>query len=569
MFISVQHPIRVMVYLVKKEHKGKIYLYLEERRWIDGRSRRIYQKYLGPEDKLAEMELAGVLKNAPGKVETRTMEFGVSAALWTIAKEIDMQGIIDAHSKKSRDQGLSLGEYITIAAINRCAAPGSKSKLGTWFANDWLSTRFDIDAKVLDAQTYWNHFQYLDEGALAAIERDLGRAVVGRYNLDLESLFYDPTNFFTFSKGGPGSDLLQFGHSKENRNGLRLASYSLICARESGVPLMHETYAGNVQDAKHFKDVPVRVAKRLIELGRDPDKVTLVFDKGNHSDGAFTSIDEQHFGFIVSVRNSTQKDLLHVPREQFTKTILPTTGKPVEYYKTTRNVYSKPRDVYVVLDPRKHEKHEALFQGKLDEKVDAINSFFNKRLNVKKWRSRENVEKKVKTLIGRKPFKDVIKPRIGESGGAVTLAIDIDADAKSAYVETLGRTILATNRVDWSPEVVIWGYREEYIIERAFRRMKSPTAISIRPMYHRADVCVRAHVFVCVLALLLLSLARLSLARKGIPTSYDEMIDDLRKIHVTSVMMAGMKNPKWNLDYNEEPMAKLVSAFKLARIAKI
>lgn len=557
-----------MVYLVKKEHKGKIYLYLEERKWIDGRSRRTFQKYLGPEDKLAELELSSILKSMPEKLETKTLEFGVSAVLWTIAKEIGIPGIIDAHSKKSRDQGLSLGEYVTIAAINRCAAPGSKSKLGSWFANDWLSTRFNIDPAVLDAQTYWNHFQYLDDATQIAIERDLGKAVVSTYNLDVESLFYDPTNFFTFSKGGLGSDLLQFGHSKENRNGLRLASYSLVCARESGVPLMHETYAGNVQDAKHFKGVPGRIAARLNELDRDPSKVTLVFDKGNHSNAAFKAIDEQKFGFIVSVRNSTQKDLLLVPRTQLTKTILPATGKPVEYFKTTRDVYDKPRDVYVVLDPKKHEKHVALFQEKLNEKVNDITSFFKGKLNVKKWRMKEKVEKKVKTLIGKKPFNLIIKPRIGGTEGALTLDIDIDDAAKNAHVETLGKTILITNQHGWSPEAVIWGYREEYIIERAFRRMKSPVAISIRPMYHRANACIKAHVFVCVLALLLLSLARLNLARKGIATSYDEIIDALHKVHASTVKMAGMKHFAWNLTFHDESIARIVSAFKLARVIK-
>lgn len=557
-----------MVHLVRKENKGKIYLYLEERKWIDGRSRRVFQKYLGPEDKLAELQISSAMKKNTEKVTSRTMEFGISAVLWKIASDIGIPKIIDAHSKKSRDQGLSLGEYITIAAINRCAAPGSKSRLASWFVNDWLSTRFDIDPTVLDAQTYWNHFQYLDESTLASIERDLGKAVVAKYELDVESLFYDPTNFFTFSKGGDGSDLLQFGHSKENRNGLRLASYSLVCARESGVPLMHETYAGNIQDAKHFKGIPGRVATRLNELGRDPSKVTLVFDKGNHSDAAFKEIGERKFGFIVSVRNSTQKDLLQIPRAQLTKTTLPTSGKAVEYYKTTREVYGATRDVYIVLDPKKHEKHATLFQEKLDEKVTQITSFFKARLNVKKWRVKEKVEKKVKAMIGKKPFKDIIKSRISGTEGAITLDIDIDAAAKTAHVESLGRIVLITNQHAWSPEAVIWGYREEYIIERAFRRMKSPTAIAIRPMYHRANACIRAHVFVCVLALLLLSIARLSLARKGIATSYDEIIDSLRKIHATMVTVSGLKNPTWNLDFNEKSLAKIVSAFKLVSAVK-
>jgi transposase len=552
-----------MPYLVRKVIKGKTYLYLEEKHRIGGKTKRAWQKYLGPEDAIAQKDFSFLLENAPEKINTSAISFGISAAMWSIAEDIGLPAIIDAHSKKNRDQGLSLGEYITIAAINRCAAPGSKSKLGSWFSRDWLKTRFAIAPSVLDAQTYWNHFQYLDDSVLEAIERDIGKVIVDKFRLDVESLLYDPTNFFTFSAGGKGSELLQFGHSKENRNGLRLASYSLVCARESGVPLMHETYAGNVQDAKHFKKVPVRVAKRLAELGRDPSKVTLVFDKGNHSDEAFNAIDSQGFGFIVSARNSTQKDLLHVSRDRLTKTTLPVTGKVVEYYKTRKVVYGAARDVYVVLDPKKHDKHLALFTGKLDEKIHDIESFFEKRLNVKKWRTRENVEKKALSLIGKKPFKEIIKITIGGVDGSLTLAVKKDESARQSYIETLGKSVLITNKVDWTPEAVIWGYREEYIIERAFRRMKSPTAIAVRPMFHRADTCIKAHVFVCVLSLVLLSLARLKLSKKGIATSYESLIDDLRTINAISITTSGSKPSILQLDYPEGIAPEIISTFRL------
>lgn len=259
-----------------------------------------------------------------------------------------------------------MGEYITIAAINRCVAPCSKTQLKRWYEKDWLSTRYDVDPNVLNAQTYWNHFQYLSKETFVQIELALGQIVIEKFNLDLDSLFYDPTNFFTFSKGGEGNELLQFGHSKENRNEYRLISYSLLCARELGVPLMHETYAGNVQDAREFKGVPQRIANRLRNLGRDPKRITLVFNKGNHSKESVAAIDQMGFGFIVSARNSTKKEILHTPREKFTKTMLPITKKMVEYFQATLKIYGKNRIFYIVLDPKKQKKHAINFSVKLD-----------------------------------------------------------------------------------------------------------------------------------------------------------------------------------------------------------
>jgi transposase len=494
------------------------------------------------------------------------MEFGASAALWQVAAEINLAGIIDANTGKERKQNLSLGEYITIAAINRCVAPCSKSKLRRWLEKDWLSTRYDIDPKVLNAQTYWNHFQYLDKEDLAQIELALGKIVVDTHDLDLDSLFYDPTNFFTFSKGGEGSELLQFGHSKENRNGCRLVNYWLLCARESGIPLMHETYEGNVQDAKEFKEVPQRIADRLLSLGRDPEQITLVFDKGNHSKEAFAAIDELGLGFIASRRNSTHKDLLSVPKEKFTKTTLPMSKKAVEYYKTTKKIYGKDRLLYVVLDPKKQKKHAINFGEKLEKKINEIKEFFKDRLNVKKWAKKEAVEKKLKSMIGRRPFVDVILTELLGSDESMNLSVSIDENARKIHEETLGRTILFTNREEWTPEAVIWGYREQYIVEHAFRDMKSPTAIAVRPMYHHADTSIRAHVFLCVIALLLLSLLRLKLARKSVPTSYDELLHELRSIHALKILTSPKAKPLWKLEKIPKSASKIARTLNLNRL---
>jgi len=555
-----------MVHITRKKKKGKYYLYLEESVWINGKSQRAWQKYLGPEDRLKDIKFTSLLTKHANKVEFQTIEFGISAALWQIAEEIDLAKVIDANTGKERKQNLTLGEYITIAAINRCVAPCSKSKLNRWYEKDWLSTRYDIDPKVLNAQTYWNHFQYLDKEILAKIELELGRVVIDKYKLELDSLFYDPTNFFTFSKGGEGSELLQFGHSKENRNGCRLVNYSLLCARESGIPLMHETYAGSVQDAKEFKQVPQRIADRLLALERDPKLITLVFDKGNHSKDAFAAIDELGLGFIASRRNSTHKDLLGVPREEFTKTVLPMTKKAVEYFKTTKKIYGTNRLLYVVFDPKKQKKHTISFGEKLEKKVVKIKEFFKDRLNVKMWSKKEAVEKKLKSMIGKRPFADVIVTELLGMDESMTLTVSIDKKARTAHEETLGRTILFTNREEWTPEAVIWAYREQYIVEHAFRDMKSPTAIAVRPMYHSADTSIRAHVFLCVISLLLLSLLRLKLARKSVPTSYDELLHELRTIHALKIMPSPKAKPLWKLENITKTASKLVRTLNLKRL---
>lgn len=597
-----------MVYITRKKKKGNYYLYLEESAWIDGKSQRVWQKYLGPEKKLKDLKISGLLSKHASEVTVESLEFGLSAALRDVAREIDLTGTIDAVAGKSREQGLTLGEYVTIAAINRCVAPCSKSKLGRWFGRDWLSTRYDLDPKVLNAQTYYNHFQRLDAGKITAIELALNRVVVAKFDLDLDALFYDPTNFYTFSRGGRGvhegrgSTLLQFGHSKENRNGNRLVAFWLACARE-GVPLTHETYAGNLQDARVFKGgppggegvdgttetrgaIPAHLTTRLRDLGRGPGRVTIIFDKGNLSPAGMAAVERAGLGFVASRRNSTHKDLLHHPGEKFTQTTLPLTGKAVLYHETTRRIYGKARRTIATLDPAKQKKDVLKFRANVARRVVEINDYFAERATFQpgepsrgrgdKWREKAEIEKKVKAMVGRRPFRGVIRVDVTgparvpvARGGHIRVHASVDLEARARHEETLGRSILFTNRDDWPPEAVIWAYREQYVVEDAFHRMKCPMAIAVRPMYHHADPCIRAHVFTCVLALTLLSLLRLTLARKHVHASYDEILDQLGAVHAVKITAAPNQEAVLKLEQPRGVAAEMVKKLGLGRLVDL
>ena len=63
-----------------------------------------------------------------------------------------------------------------------------------------------------------------------------------------------------------------------------------------------------------------------------------------------------------------------------------------------------------------------------------------------------------------------------------------------------GRFLIVTN-TELPESEVVSAYKEQWQIERAFRTIKS--FIEIRPVYHRKSDRIKAHVFVCVLPLLL------------------------------------------------------------------
>jgi transposase len=78
--------------------------------------------------------------------------------------------------------------------------------------------------------------------------------------------------------------------------------------------------------------------------------------------------------------------------------------------------------------------------------------------------------------------------------------------AKVAAEERLdGKYLLSTSDPDLSAEDVALGYKNLLEAERGFRDLKS--TLDIRPVYHRIEPRIRAHVLLCWLALLLIRVA--------------------------------------------------------------
>jgi transposase len=532
-----------MVCLSKKKKNGKYYYYLEERAWINGKSTRLWQKYIGPEDKLKEMSIS----LSPKKVEYKKMEFGGSAALLHVANKIGLIEVIDQVAGKKREQNLSLGEYMLINIINRCIAPTSKTQLGKWFEQDYLSTVFDIEPEILNAQTYWNHFQRLTEDNIASIEAQLIENVLDSYKLDLSCLLFDPTNFFTFLEEHEDQQLAKFGHSKESRNNLRIVNLSILCTLKSGVPIYHQTYEGNVQDATHFKNVLTTITNRFQQINHEIAEIVLIFDKGNHSPKAFKTIDKTSIPFIASLRNSTQKDLLTLPENELTIIKIPSNGKEVGYYRTERTIYDQPRTVYLLHDFRKQKRSTHIFEANLNKRLLAIEQFLTK-LNVKKWRSKEKMEVKLKSLIGNKPYSKIISPQVTGSFGKIQVTIQINEEEKATHLATLGRSIIFTSQTEWKPEDIIQAFRDKYVVEDTFKQLKNPRFLAIRPMYHWTDTCIRAHVFSCVLGLLLLSLIRLELREKKLSLSYNQILTILSELSLTQIYTSSTGPPIYKLN---------------------
>lgn len=524
-----------MVYLVKKKLKNNTYLYFEHRKWEDNKSVRAFSIYLGAESKLIKNPKRLRLFDNEN-VSVDIYDFGLPAILTRIVDKLDLIDIINQCTGK-RNQGRSVGEFITLATINRCVQPSSKAKLQKWFNSSYLQSIFPNHDQYLDSMAYVNHFKYLDQDTLENIELKLAQKLQEEFGIKMDQLMYDPSNLYTYiNPKKENQQLAKHGKSKEGRNTLNLVAISLFCTRDEGIPIMHNTYSGNIQDATHFKNELPRFLKRMEKLGIEDSSITLVFDKGNISEDAFGLIDESQLTWISSVRPSSHKDLHELVSKDFTFHTLPN-GKEVGIKDYTRKMHKKDRRLIVCYNEKQQEWNAHNLQLKIQSRVKAVNDYFDGKLNIKKWRSKKAVITKIESLIGKK-HSHYIDFQVTGSYAKLKYSITIKTEYTEEIEQTLGKSYFMTNDLKSPSSEIIWHYRQQYTVERAFSYLKGPEQIRIRPMYHHIDSSIRGHIFTCVLALLLLSLLEKEVRLFEPNLSQPTIIELLKEMKVARISLS-------------------------------
>jgi transposase len=529
-----------MASLTPKVVKGKTYYYARECRRVEGRPKIVRTLYLGTLDHiLAAVEDARAL---PPPQSVDIAAFGDVVALYDIAQSLGLVEIIDRHVPK-RKQGLSTGQYLLLAAINRAAHPTSKTQLAAWYQKTALRRLLPATVPQLSSQAFWNHMDFFQEQHIEKIERELSGHLVQQFGLSLRTLTYDGTNFFTYLKTKNPAQLPQRGHNKQKRGDLRQVSLGMVVSTDFHVPLFHKVYEGNVVDSTIFQTVSEELRQRYVELAQDCEHITLVFDKGNNSKEAFETVDDSEFHFVGSLVPTQHPDLLAVPLKQFE----PLAGerfKDCLAYRTRKAVFGQERRIVITYN-------ENLLQGQLQGLTTNLNKTRQRLQEIQQTlrRRREgkirggkkptvsSVKQQVQQALSRQWMKGLFRYTVGEQTGVPTLTYRTDAAALGRFVQThLGKTILFTDNDDWNNEEIVLAYRSQYHIEHAFRDMKHPHYLGWSPMYHWTDSKIRVHAFSCVLALTLTSLLQRTLHQKGIDLSMPRMYDLLSGIRETLII---------------------------------
>ena len=106
----------------------------------------------------------------------------------------------------------------------------------------------------------------------------------------------------------------------------------------------------------------------------------------------------------------------------------------------------------------------------------------------------------------------------------------VDAAAVAADAKLDGKYLLRTSDPHLTTEDIALGYKQLLEVERGWRDMKQ--VLDLRPVYHRLEDRIRAHVLLCWLALLLARIVEIQAATLGQATTWPRARAELQRLHV-------------------------------------
>jgi len=538
-----------MASLIKKKKANTIYYYVVESARVDGKPRIVHQTYLGTAESVARLVQD---RTAPVPLSATTVEFGLPGALWLAAEKSGVFALLQSLWPKPRS-GPSPAHYLLLAAIHRICQPGPKTEVADWYRNSILFSLWGFAPERFTSQAFWDCFDSIATGeSLPAGKRDeLEEAQLRLLGLWKEKqlvtrrlLAYDTTNFYTYiASNNERNSLAQRGHNKQGRHNLRQVGLSYVLDGDNGLSLCHHLYRGNVADAEEFPEALHRIVTLLERNQIAPDTVTLVLDKGSAALANTLELEQAGVGWISA---------------------LPWTQAPVEFRSSQKLTplssqepgVSAAADTIIVhgKEYRCVVKYSAPFAG---QQLHSLTTSLSKAMQSMRRLARElatsaasfterGLRNRIARWLAGQFVAELISYTLEQRDGRWHLQFDFDHQALDRLMaQRLGRTVLVTNRFDWTAEQVITAYSGQQHIEQVFRGLKDGEWLGWGPMYHWTDQKIRVHAFYCMLGISLLQYVRRQAEQAWPGLSTEELLDQLRQIQKYTLLYPpqGEKGP--------------------------
>lgn len=549
--------------------RGIKYWSIVESKRVNGKPRTTILEYLGTADSL----LGRLTSDAERTI--KSYSHGDTAALLNIADELGIIKIINDHipalssGKKPMRDGLTVGASLVLAAVGRACKPTSKLGWYDWCKETSLSYALGMSLKGLDSQHFWDQMDCVPVENIALIEDSIVKKLIGAYQIKLDRVFFDTTNFFSFiDSANAHCDLPQRGKNKQKRYDLRQVGMALLVSRKDQFPLFHQIYRGNKNDVTVFKEVFGDLTARLRGITQELTDITIVFDKGNNSKENFALLDaEAGLHYVGGLVSSHFVDLITEANKNFSNITIDDEKIPV--YRIKKDVWGAERTCVVTVSNQLREGQIRGIDQHLQTKYKLLEKLKQQLESPKRRKhlSQEEIKSRLKGIIKGQFIDLILKYElISLESDAFSFTYFIDKASYEHLVnEVLGRKILVTNQHDWRSEDIILAYRGQSKVEYVFRTLKNPLHLAVRPQFHWTDQKISAHFLICILGYLL-TVAAYSKARStaGYQRNVSNFLTDLQTIRLACTKKKKSNKVKYELETIDPHLKEVAKVLRIS-----
>ncbi len=409
-------------------------------------------------------------------------------------------------------------ERVLFAMVaNRAIDPMSKLGTAEWASNDVALPGLE---SMDEDQAYRAMDLLVAADAQAEVQEAVFFAVADLLNLEVDLLFFDTTSTYFEADTEEDSDdgFRRYGHSKDHRPDLPQIVIGLAVTKE-GIPVRVWCWPGNTNDQTVLPEV--KDALRGWRLGR----VVTVVDRGFSSDANLDYLRRAGGHWIAGEKmRDGSKDALEA------------LGRAGRYQSVRDNLRVKEVRVERTPDRRWIVCHNPLEAERDKTQRDAAIARLETELAAIKA-GRARAAAKTKTSKS-KSSDDVHRRAECALRDHKTLGrylrqlasgrLQIDRAKVRAEERLDGKYLLSTSDPALSAEDVALGYKNLLEAERGFRDLKS--TLELRPVFHRLEPRIRAHVLLCWLALLLTRVAE-----RRCDTTWRRIATELGRVHAVTL----------------------------------
>ena len=377
---------------------------------------------------------------------------------------------------QARNVGFPLERALFALVAHRALAPASKLHCH----ERWLAEEVRIEG--CDALGLHHLYRAMDilEEEKEEIEKAVYFRLADLFEVDVDLIFYDTTSVhFEIDDQDPEGEGLarRRGFSKNGRGDAAQVVVGLAVTRD-GFPVRHWVFSGNTVDVSTVAEVKEDLR------GWRLTRCVFVGDAGMVSKENLRKLSRGGGRYIVCVPVQ--------PGGKIDRKVLGSRGR---YREVGPNLRVKEvvlgegerRERYAVChnprEAKRRRRHRAEVLAELEAKLAALSSpdGGGHSKQVCELRSSGRYRRYLRLTRGG-------KLRINRGGVKAAERLD-------------GKFVVHTNDDTLTADDMALGYRQLQRVEQAWRRMKS--GLGLRPIYHRAERRIRAHVALTVLALLL------------------------------------------------------------------